>query len=915
MSVFSKTKQISKYLIYFSVVAISFSVVTFLFSRNQISADTNTGTPEQALPKNTGYQIVPDSSKTKVEYILAKDVDTSAIRDYKNFFYTHVSKLDSNQCGLLESDSCYKLSVSYNPNDWKYASYDQDKPTPDLSFLNEIYQKIERFNGSNEPYYQTKYRQDKELLDQISDVYTTANFMAVDSETGVNNYWFSTVLNQPRSISVMRYYHPNLRDGISSPNITPEAGEFLTLSAISWQDPQIPSEDWDLLSESYLKARFKGVASDMDKIKKIQQDYQSAVQDNPNNKLDYLLSEDSGTSTLYLVNASAPALEEHRQYEDLKYIENQLETIRIEHDGYWEFTNSGDWNGASLESPFTPEWSFLNEIFDRAKRLGDLESVSRIELVIKRYIADAHGEWDNVRFIPEIEPTSIQVKDQNFFDHLLQKYPNIPDCGDNCDFEKIDGTDAIVLNIDSNYQDATKDSVWHQSMLYILNSALKSWEDVGQDVTEERDHIERALELYLSIAEKESVSNEFISLEYPGEIYLDNNNPQSYKFNITANLPEPEADQEGGRFIVKLFLKPHSNKSRNIFIYDLLPVVTSGEPIIINWSGISDIPYTEIENSEPQEYSPTFTDGSAYDTSFPQKYYLKAQLSYQLDESEEPIDFVEATFETVDNRILSSSNLQNNDDGTHFTIAGPISAVQGEQVPVTVTAKDDRIKKAILYACTGKREEVIAEDSSLCRHLTESGSSAQDAIKGVMATPEMITEANEAGADTTGWKVMSFDSENEAETVFDWDTTGSIVGYHSLMIKAFSGNGLSDYIDDSKKAIEIAISDIDIPESQADRETNSGLVEFGSSFFDINQPVTSLSSLFSRIKSTYYWLIGILAFAGLLYGGFQYLASGGNAETVAKGQKTIMYTIVGLVLASIAYGLVTAIIDTINQIF
>ncbi len=912
MSIYSRTKKISKYLIYFSVIAVSLSLVTFLYEKNQISADSDPEAEERVKPKNTGYKIVPNGSGG-VDYILAKDIDSSALHNCKNFFYTLVTKHEGNECSDLESNECYKLTIPNYPANWKYASFDRSNLTPDLSFLEKMYQKVERFADTGESNYELKYRQDKGLLDQVYAIYDEANSIATDSELANRNYWFETVLNQPRKISLMRYYHPNLHDGIQSPNITPEAGAYLTMSAISWQDPQIPSEDWDLLGEAYLKARFKGSSSDMDKIKKIQRDYQSAVRDNPSNKLDYLITEDAGIIKLYLINASAPALREHQEnYDDLIWKDGQLDGIRIDHSGYWELTDSGQWDDASLEKPYTPQWSFLNEINHRTKQTGDSVSEEKVTGVIRRYIANAYNEWDNVKFVPPSSSTSIEIKDQNFFDYLLQKFPGISECGDNCEFKKIDGTDAIILDLNGSYEGATKNSVWHQSMLYLLNSALKAWEDVGWIMTAERNFVERQLEIYLSIIEKRTATSEMLSLEYPKEIYLDNSNLDSYLFTIKTDPPELEPEQDG-RFVVKIFMKPYKQKSENIYITSFSTVRDSD--LVFSWSDLSNMSYsnTDLTNQGIEEYIPEFEDGESYNTSFPQKYYFKAQLSYQGDETEEAIDEVDATFETVGDINLTNGYQTNRTIGDYFTILGPASARQKEKIPVTVIAKDEQIKKAILYVCTGTKEEVMASDSSQCTHVTDTDSRT-DSIKGTMAIPELISSAGNFGSTTTNWKVMTFDSNGESEVTFDWDTSGSIVGYHSLMVKGFSGDG-NDYISNSKTVIGIAISDIDGPESQSDRETNSGLVEFGSSFFDINQPITSLSSLFSRIKSIFYWLVGILAFAAIIYGGFQYMTAGGNPEAAANGQKTILYAVIGLALAALAYGIVATVVDIINQIF
>lgn len=910
MANYSKSKKISKYLIYFSIIATSLSLITFLYSRNKISADSLESAMEEMLPENSGYQIVSNDSGN-AQYILAKDINGSAIRNYKNFFYTLVTKKEGKECINLKSDFCYKLEIPSDAKDWIYASTDKDDLTPDFSFIREVSDKIDQFNNSDDPLFQIKYRKDKEALTKIKLLYLKASTIAQNNEKNNQNYWFETVLNQPKNIFIDRYHHPNLTNGVNSSNIESGGGSSLKLSAISWNDPQIPSEDWDLLSEAYIKAKIKGSSEDMEKIRKIQTDYQSAVYDNPNNKQDYWVSEDEQITNLYLVNASAPALQEKQNYDDLSFNQNRFEHIRVDHDGYWKFTNSGEWDGASLEEPYTPQWSFLIEILHRAEALNDDISAEKIEKIIKRYVADAYRQWGKVLY--DINGGKIGIQDQNFFDHLLNKYPEIAEseeCGDNCSFEKsaVDGSDVIVLYIHNSYPDAKLNSVWHESVLYILNSAIKAWEDVGMDMSEERDFIEKELQKYLSTAQKIKVSSDILSLEHPEEIYLENSDLTSYQFITSINLPE--TTEENSNLFVKFFLKPESKIDEDIFItYEFDP--TNYRDFTISWLELTRSGYVDKNN---QPYTETDADNKSYDIGFPQKYFLKVFLYKE--GQEDALDEIKTNFQTVNDGMLSSSGHGNSANNNFFTISGPISAKQDDKIEIKVvvenTAEASEIEKVVLYACTGKREDLLNGTSDVCTYKTESGST-EDAIKGVAATTEAIDTASEAGSNVTNWQTLELNSEGKNEATFEWNAGKSIVGYHSLMAKGFDKNGV--YIENSKEAITIMISNSDISIAQEDKKTNSGLISFGDSLFDINQPIKTFSSLFDRINSIYYWLVGILGFVGVLVGGFQYLTAGGNPDSVTKARKTILYTLLGIALASISYGVVTAVVDVVNQIF
>jgi len=64
------------------------------------------------------------------------------------------------------------------------------------------------------------------------------------------------------------------------------------------------------------------------------------------------------------------------------------------------------------------------------------------------------------------------------------------------------------------------------------------------------------------------------------------------------------------------------------------------------------------------------------------------------------------------------------------------------------------------------------------------------------------------------------------------------------------------------------------------------------------------SSLIGTIVSTLLFLVGALAVIMIIYSGISYVISTGDAGKVAKAKNTLMYSIVGLVVALIAYALV-----------
>lgn len=62
--------------------------------------------------------------------------------------------------------------------------------------------------------------------------------------------------------------------------------------------------------------------------------------------------------------------------------------------------------------------------------------------------------------------------------------------------------------------------------------------------------------------------------------------------------------------------------------------------------------------------------------------------------------------------------------------------------------------------------------------------------------------------------------------------------------------------------------------------------------------------LFNKIINTALFLIGALSVVMLIYGGIRYTISGGKQESVTAAKNTILYAIVGIVVALLAYAIV-----------
>jgi TRAP-type C4-dicarboxylate transport system permease small subunit len=66
-----------------------------------------------------------------------------------------------------------------------------------------------------------------------------------------------------------------------------------------------------------------------------------------------------------------------------------------------------------------------------------------------------------------------------------------------------------------------------------------------------------------------------------------------------------------------------------------------------------------------------------------------------------------------------------------------------------------------------------------------------------------------------------------------------------------------------------------------------------------------------KITNVLLYVIGAVAVIVLIIGGFRYVTSQGNSSNVAAAKDTILYAIVGLVVAILAYAIVNFVVKTL----
>lgn len=68
---------------------------------------------------------------------------------------------------------------------------------------------------------------------------------------------------------------------------------------------------------------------------------------------------------------------------------------------------------------------------------------------------------------------------------------------------------------------------------------------------------------------------------------------------------------------------------------------------------------------------------------------------------------------------------------------------------------------------------------------------------------------------------------------------------------------------------------------------------------------------FRQITNTILYIVGVVAVIMLIIGGIKYVVSGGDAKKVTDAKNTVLYAIIGLVIAVFSYAIVNFVISAL----
>lgn len=103
--------------------------------------------------------------------------------------------------------------------------------------------------------------------------------------------------------------------------------------------------------------------------------------------------------------------------------------------------------------------------------------------------------------------------------------------------------------------------------------------------------------------------------------------------------------------------------------------------------------------------------------------------------------------------------------------------------------------------------------------------------------------------------------------------------------------------------------------AQADCERAQGGISGGVECVGGGENDTTLfgeGSIFNTVTNTLLFLVGVISVIMLIIGGIRYVISGGDQNAVTAAKNTILYAIIGIVVAFLAFAAVKFVTNSLN---
>lgn len=71
------------------------------------------------------------------------------------------------------------------------------------------------------------------------------------------------------------------------------------------------------------------------------------------------------------------------------------------------------------------------------------------------------------------------------------------------------------------------------------------------------------------------------------------------------------------------------------------------------------------------------------------------------------------------------------------------------------------------------------------------------------------------------------------------------------------------------------------------------------------------NGVFKQVTNTILYIVGVIAVIMLIIGGIRYVTSGGDSKKVTDAKNTVLYAIIGLIIAFLAFAIVNFVITAL----
>lgn len=72
--------------------------------------------------------------------------------------------------------------------------------------------------------------------------------------------------------------------------------------------------------------------------------------------------------------------------------------------------------------------------------------------------------------------------------------------------------------------------------------------------------------------------------------------------------------------------------------------------------------------------------------------------------------------------------------------------------------------------------------------------------------------------------------------------------------------------------------------------------------------------IFTRITSIALYVIGAISVIMLIWGGLRYILSGGDSKKITDAKNTVLYAIIGLIIAFLAYAIIRFVLNSLGAV-